>query len=103
MSDMKPTDLTVKLLSEIRDEVKKSNQRLAGVEGGLVDLRREVREDLGKLSKRVVDAELRTATALTELAADVRSLTGHLRKTSDLRPRVERCEKDIGELKKRVG
>jgi len=30
-------------------------------------------------------------------------MTGVLRASHDLRPRVERCELDIAELKKRVG
>jgi hypothetical protein len=59
----------------------------------------DLREDLGR---RMVESELRTATALTDLAGTVREMTGVLRAQSDLRPRVERCELDIVELRKRL-
>jgi uncharacterized protein YceH (UPF0502 family) len=50
----------------------------------------------------VVESELRTATAITDLAVTVRDMTSVLRAQSDLRPRVERCEQDIAKLKERL-
>ena len=54
------------------------------------------------LSRRVVESEIRTATAIADLAGAVNQMTGVLRASHDLRPRAERCEQDIAELKKRV-
>jgi hypothetical protein len=50
-----------------------------------------------------VESEIHTATALADLAFTVREMTGVLRSQHDLRPRVDVCERDIGELKRRVG
>ncbi len=55
-----------------------------------------------ELSRRIVESEVRTATALTDLAGTVREMTAHLKGQHDLKPRVERCEQDIAELKARL-
>jgi uncharacterized protein Yka (UPF0111/DUF47 family) len=55
-----------------------------------------------ELSRRIVDSEMRTATAITELAGTVGELTDVLRRQADLRPRVEQNERDIDELKRRM-
>jgi hypothetical protein len=55
-----------------------------------------------QLSLRIVESELRTATAITELAGTVREMTGFLRQQAELRPRVEKCEEQIRELWARV-
>jgi hypothetical protein len=44
------------------------------------------------LTQRVVESELRTATAITDLAGTMRDMTAVLRSSADLRPRVEKCE-----------
>jgi hypothetical protein len=87
--DPMATEVTIQILKSIRDEVKQTNARLD-------TLRNE-------LSQRIVESELRTATAITELAGTVREMTSVLRQQSDLRPRVEKCEEQIRELKSRVG
>lgn len=56
-----------------------------------------------ELSRRIVESEIRTSTAITELAGTVRELTVTLRAQNELRPRVEQCEKDIAELRRAVG
>jgi uncharacterized protein Yka (UPF0111/DUF47 family) len=91
-----PDDLTTEILISIRDEVRglgaridDTNERLDGTNG-----------KLGDLTRRVVESELRTTTAITELAGTVRDLTFHLRTQNDLRPRVERCERDIDDIKR---
>ena len=81
---MEPTDLTIEILKDIRAEI------------------RETRLDLETLTRRVVESEIRTTTAITDLAGTVRDLTGILRASHDLRPRVERCEVDIADLKRRL-
>ncbi|HEX8792880.1 MAG TPA: hypothetical protein VF765_18165 [Polyangiaceae bacterium] len=90
---MEPTDLTIEILKNIRDEVRQTRTDLSG----RIDTMRD------ELSRRIVESEIRTSTAVTELAGAVSQMTGVLRASHDLRPRVERCELDIAELKKRVG
>jgi hypothetical protein len=88
-----PTDLTIEILRSIRDEVKQTNTRIDSTNTRLDALREE-------LSARIVASEIRTATAITDLAYTVREMTGVLRAQNDLRPRVDRCEQDIAELKR---
>lgn len=57
---------------------------------------------LSDLAQRIVHSEIRTATAIAELAGDIREMTGVLRNASELRPRVERCEHDIADLRARL-
>jgi hypothetical protein len=85
---MEPTDITVEILKDIRAEIRSTNARL---ETGLADV-----------SRRIVDSEIRTATAITELAGSVHDLTDLLRASHDLRPRVERCESEIADIKRRL-
>ena len=85
---MEPTDVTIEILKDIRNEVRQT--------------RTDLSEHIDGLSRRVVESEIRTATAIADLAGAVNQMTGVLRASHDLRPRVERCEQDIAELKKRV-
>jgi hypothetical protein len=57
---------------------------------------------LDHLGDRVVGAEVRVSTAVMELAGAVRDTRELLLERRDLRHRVERCEQDIAELRKRV-
>ncbi len=86
---MEPTDLTIEVLNGIRQEVHA--------------LREETGERLDTLTRRIVESEVRTSTAIADLAGTVREMTGVLRQANELRPRVERCEHDIEEIKRRVG
>jgi chromosome segregation ATPase len=101
-----PKDLTVKILSEIRDEVRKTNERL-DVLSTRVDRTNDridaTNERLDELNRRVVESEIRTSTAITELAGTVRDMTAFLRQQAELRPRVERCELAIADLQRKVG
>lgn len=90
-----PVNLSVRILKEIRDEVRRTNERIDATNAQLEAMHTG-------LSQRIVESELRTATAITELAATVRDMTSVLRAQNDLRPRVERCEQDIAELKGRL-
>ncbi|MGO8994542.1 MAG: hypothetical protein ACLQVI_14585 [Polyangiaceae bacterium] len=92
---MEPTDLTIEILKDIRAGIEKTNER--------VDLLREdTNAGLDLLSRRIVESEVRTSTAIVDLAGTVRDMTTVLRAQSDLRPRVERCERDIEELRQRT-
>jgi chromosome segregation ATPase len=92
---MKPDDLTIEVLKEIRDEGRKTNERLNDTNSRLDQMRDE-------LSRRIVESEMRTATALTELAMSVKDVAGLLRAQNDLKPRLEKCEEEIEKLKRRL-
>jgi len=106
---MPPEDLTVRILSEIRDAVVQTNERLDQTNARLDQTNArldqtnarldQAREELGR---RIVESELRTATAITELAGTMQGVQELLREQLDLRGRVERCEADIRDLKRRV-
>ncbi|MBI2378588.1 MAG: hypothetical protein HYV07_31605 [Deltaproteobacteria bacterium] len=93
---MEPTDLTIQILTSIRDEIRTTNTRIDS-------LRSETNERLDALGRRLVESEIRTATAITELAGTVQELTRFMRKSTELTPRVERCEREIDEIKRRLG
>ena len=103
---MKSTNVTVELLKGIRSDIQSTNSRLDATREELSQrldaTREELSERIDRLTHRVVESELRTATAITDLAGTVRELTGVLRESSDLRPRVEKCEQDIAKLEKRL-
>ncbi len=94
----KSRDTTLIVLKDIRNEIRQTN---AGVDA----LRTEMHEELGalrrELSGAIVESEMRTATAITALDGTVRDMTAVLRAQHDLRPRLERCEREIEELKRR--
>ena len=94
-----PVNLSVRILREIRDEIRRTNERIDATSASLSSRIDAMHEGL---SHRIVESEVRTATAITELAGTVRDMTAVLRVQHDLRPRVERCEKDIAELKSRL-
>ncbi len=93
---MEPTDLTIEILRDIRAGIEKTNERVDA-------LREDANARLDLLSRRIVESEVRTSTAIVDLAGTVREMTTVLRAQSDLRPRVERCERDIEELRQRSG
>lgn len=88
-------DITVQILKDIRANTRDVSDRLDQTNARLDSLREE-------LSRRIVESELRTATAMTDLAGSVREVAQILRAQHDLRPRVERCEAEIAELKKHL-
>ena len=92
---MEPTDLTIEILKDIRDEVRQTNVRLD-------ETNERVETGLADVSRRIVESEIRTSTAIADLAGTVREMTSVLRAQHDLRPRVERCERDIVELQRKV-
>lgn len=54
-------------------------------------------------NQRLTEMDLRTSTGLHEVAGTMRDVTTLLRDRLELRGRVDRCERDIAELKSRVG
>jgi hypothetical protein len=95
----------IELLKDIRAELREGNRQLASFCDELRAVRpvSKASPRLGDdLSQQLVESDLRTRLALAELALGVRDLAAIMRCEADLRPRVERCESEIAELKKRL-
>ena len=110
---MKPQSVTVEILKGIRADIQSVRDEMQAFRGDVRDEFRSThvrldttRDNLSRsidaLRNHVVESELRTATAITDLAGSVRELTSVLSAQSDLRPRVERCEGDIAQIKQRL-
>lgn len=114
---MKPINLTTEILKGIRDEARKTNERIEQTNerieqtneridqtnSNLESLSDHVDQMRDELSRRIVESEIRTSTAITDLAGNVRELVSILKQTNDLRPRVEQCEDDIKSIKRQLG
>ena len=106
---MESDDLTIRVLIEIRDEIRSTNQRvdrtsdrIDHLSGRIDGLGTHLSGRIDDLGARMVEAELRTSTAITELHGTIHDVHSLLVDRLDLRDRVERCERDIDELKRRV-
>jgi hypothetical protein len=110
---MEPSELAIEILRDIRDQTEKTNARLDETNRRLDEASRRLDQRLhepggrvdamrDELSRRIVETEIKTTTALAELAGTVREMTGVLRAQHDLRPRVEKCERDILEVRLRL-
>jgi hypothetical protein len=95
---MDSSDLTVKILGEIRDEIRTTRSELRDELGARID---ETNVRLERLEQRVVASEIRVATALTDVAGTVREVRDRLDDALHLRDRVSQCERDIADLKRR--
>ena len=107
---IEPTDLTVQILREIRDEIRGTNKRVDETNRRIDETNRQITETNSRLDqtrdelgKRIVESELRTATAITELAGAVQDVRTLLQDRLDLRDRVTRCEEEIAEIKRKLG
>jgi hypothetical protein len=96
--DVNKGDLTVEILKDIRRELRQTHATLDETNARLD----ETNGKLDALGHRVVESEIRMATAITDLAHSVHDLTAYLRAQTDLRPRVERYEKDIAGLQTKL-
>lgn len=106
---MEPTDLTLEVLKQIRDDGRRNGERINETNARINETNARLNETNARLDqlrdelgRRIVESELRTATAIGELAGTVRDLVSTLKEDRDLRGRVERCEKDIAALKQRL-
>ncbi len=107
---MESTDVTIEVLKGIRQDIHELGSRIDGTNERLDALREETNERLDAtnerldtMSRRIVESEVRTSTAIADLAGTVREMTAVLRAANELRPRLERCEQDIADIKRRVG
>lgn len=71
----------------------------ARLEAGFREMREEFDAKIDDLRRQMVEADMRVATAVAELAADVRALTRHLREG---RPQLVAHEERITKLEARV-
>ena len=95
---MEPTDITIDILQGIREECRLNREASIQTNARLD----QVTEGLSNLTRRVVESEIRTATAITDMHGTLRDVRDLLREQLDLRPRVERCEREIGDLRRRM-
>lgn len=100
---MEPTNLTIEILKDIRDEARRMGDRIDQTNDRLDQTNERLETMREELSRRIVESEIRTSTAITDLAGTVRELTSYLKQANDLRPRLEQCEVDIIGIKRRLG
>jgi uncharacterized protein YlxW (UPF0749 family) len=94
----------VQILRAIWNEMKALNGRVDQTNARLDAVRAELRGEIDGLCRRVVEAEVRLATATTQLSADVQTLSGLIREwreehrtdRAELRVRVARLEQRVG-------
>lgn len=84
--------LTLAVLREIRDEVKRTNARLD-----------QTNERLDRLERRQTETEVRLGTELVAVATAVRELSDLFRADRTVRAKVDEHDKRIAELEKKVG
>ena len=81
-----------------------TNARIEQTNARLDAMRTEPRDEIDGLRRRVVESEVRLATATTQLASDVQALSGLIREwreehradRAELRTRVARLEERVG-------
>ncbi len=111
---MKNDDVTVQVLIEIRDRLDQTNSRLDQTNSRLDQTNSRLdhlREDLGQridqTNERITGLDLRMATEITAVASAVndvgRLLKGRRDDQLQLHDRIGRVERDVEELKNRVG
>ncbi|MBI5477437.1 MAG: hypothetical protein HY906_01200 [Deltaproteobacteria bacterium] len=107
---MDGADVTIEILKSIRDEIRRTNERL---DAGLGDLRTEIRatnehlgatnERLERLERRQTESEVRLATELTAVAHAVREVRDLLADRLDLRDEVKALDRRVTDLERRAG
>jgi hypothetical protein len=99
---MEPKDLTLEVLKEIRDDGRRNGARIDETNNRVNETNARLDLLRDELGRRIVESELRTATAISDLAGTVRELITNIKEDRELRGRVERCEKDIAAIKPRL-
>lgn len=99
---MESDDLTIHVLREIRDEIRSTNQRIDQTNVRLDQMGERLDKRIDGMGDRITESEMRTATALTGVTVAIHEVRDLLKDRFDLRDRVERCERDIDELKHRA-
>lgn len=84
-------DLTLRVLVEIRDGIRTTNERVETLE-----------RRVDRLGDQVAESDAHTTAAVDGTTQAVREVYTLLRDRLELRDRVERCERDIDELKRKL-
>lgn len=103
-------DITIEILKDIRQEIRGTNERVDRLDQRVdkLEIRLDRRIDglhseLTGLRKDMIESEVRTATAIHDMHGTLRDVRDLLKDRLDLSDRVGRCEREIAELKQRVG
>jgi hypothetical protein len=107
---MEPTDLTIEILKDIRDETRKTNERVEALErtvaNEFVNVRGEiasVRGEVKGLRAEAQETEVRLATELVAVAGAVREVRDLLREDRLWRLRVDDHERRIAAMERHTG
>ena len=100
---MEPTDITIEILKQIRDEIRQTNSRVDTTNSRLDETNSRLDEKFDKLNSRLAESEIRTATAINALAGTLGDIKQLLSDRLELNDRVGQCEQDIARLNERVG
>jgi hypothetical protein len=90
---MEPTDLTIEILKDIRNETRKTNERVDALE-------RTVTKEIGSVRDEARQTEVRLATELVAVAGAVREVRDLLREDRALRQRVDDHERRIAAMER---
>ena len=96
---MEPTDLTIEILKGIREEARKTNERLQETNERLD----RTNERIDELAVRQRETEIHLATELVGVAGAVREVRDLLREDRVLRDRVDDHERRIAAIERRPG
>jgi len=103
---MEKNDITVEILKDIREEIRNVRSDLSAridqTNAELAETRVELKGLRNEMIQRITESEVRTATKLTDVVGAIHEVRDLLRDQSDLRPRVEKCESDIADIKRRL-
>lgn len=94
---METSELTIRILTEIRDAVRATNGRIDDTNSRLD----QTNARLDRLEHRVVESEIRLATAITDMVGTLHEVRDRLTDQA-LAQRVDRCEREIAEIKQRL-
>ncbi len=114
---MEPTDITIEILREIRDEIRNTNGRIDGVRDELRATNNELRATndelrttkdetnarFDTLARRQTETEIRLATEIIAVAGAVREVRDVLREDLAMRARVDDHERRISAMEHRGG
>ena len=106
---MHSDDLTVRILIEIRDRLDQTNTRLAQTNvdlnkglGHLCERIDHVGDRVDQLGDRVTGLELKLSSELMAVNTTLSEVAGVMKGRRQLTERVDRCEQDIADLKRRI-
>jgi chromosome segregation ATPase len=116
---METTDLTTAILRNIRDDIAKLDAKLeAKIDSEIASVRKDLQScvtrdefrvtmslldgRIDRMHARMVENDLRATTAHQELQATLNQMMAYFGAQGSLEVRIDRCERDIVDLKERV-